>query len=233
MLHAEVVLATSDLPAAFRLLGVHDGVAEVAFVGADAPGLLAKIAAVFARTKVKVVTAQLFSWHAQVDPSKADVVRVMDVFTIQTGFDADRLERECKQYEREFAQIQDDSSSVGQYGAAIRYVESGLTDARWSPREAPRIPLRVRFDNSDASHHTILEVVTNDRADILFWIADTLHRLGLTIDSAKVHVEGARVTDVFYLRCPEAGKVEDPTRLSDMKRELTTVLRRVLRSAGG
>src|SRR5690606_9066726 len=117
----------------FRLLTLHDGVAALAFLGDDAPGLLARIAAVFARMKVKVVTAQLYSWH-----EGAHAARVMDVFTVQTGFDAARLERECRQYEQEFAAMQADGCD------ARSYVANGIRDARWSPREVPQIPLRIR-----------------------------------------------------------------------------------------
>lgn len=214
--HAPVLRQTREQPWAFRVLQVHDGVAELAFVGDDAPGLLARIAAVFARMKIKVVTAQLHCWRATAERS-----RVMDVFTVQTGFDAERLERECHLYEQEFAKIDADGRDPRSY------VTNGITDARWSPREVPRIPLKIRFDNKDAARHTIVEVVTNDRADVLFWIADTLHHLGLTIDAAKVHVEGARVTDVFYVRSAQ-GKVVEPLALAELKQELSAVLQRVV-----
>lgn len=215
--HIDLLRETRAAAAAFRLLAVHDGVAELAFLGDDAPGLLARIAAVFARMKVKIVTAQLYSWHEH-----SNAARVMDVFTVQTGFDEERLQRECRQYEQELVAMQADGCDPK------GYVAKGLRDARWSPREVPQIPLRIRFDNKDATDHTILEVVTNDRADVLFWIADTLHHMGFTIDAAKVHVEGARVTDVFYLRCQAGGKVEDPQTLAELKRELASVLTRVL-----
>jgi [protein-PII] uridylyltransferase len=180
----------------FRVLDVGNGVARIVFLGDDGAGLLAKIAAVFAVRKVKILTAQI---QSHVTATRA---RVCNVFTMQTGFDELRLERECRQYEADFAAIQ------ATPGEPRRYLEASLKDARWSARELPQIPLRVRIDNRDAPEHTILEVITNDRADVMFWVSDCLFRMGLGIDRAKVHVEGARVTQVFYLRYFSGAKVE-------------------------
>lgn len=188
---------TDDCSSAFRVLDTGNGVARIVFLGDDGAGLLAKIAAVFAVRKIKVLSAQIQSY---VTPDGRP--RVCNVFTMQTGFDAARLERECRQYEAEFLAI------AATPGEPRRYLEASLKDARWSARELPQIPLRVRIDNRDAPEHTILEVITNDRADVMFWVSDCLFRMGLSIDRAKVHVEGARVTQVFYVRYPTGSRVE-------------------------
>ena len=126
--------------------------------------------------------------------------RVINVFGVQSGFDDVRLARECRLYEEEFASI------VKSADGPRAYLQAALKDARWSPREAPKIALRARLDNRESLTHTILEVVTNDRADVMFWVADCIHRLGLEIDRAKVHVEGARVTQAFYVRRGAGGR---------------------------
>ncbi len=208
-----LVEETKSLPWAFRLLGCEPGVAYVAVLGDDGPGLLAKIAAVFAVRKVKVVTAQL---HSYVDP--AGRRRVINVFGVQSGFDEARLERECRLYEEDFGNI------VKSPDGPRAYLQAALKDARWSPREAPKIALRVRLDNRESLTHTILEVVTNDRADVMFWVADCLHRSGLEIDRAKVHVEGARVTQAFYVRRQAGGKLEDEASESGLRKAVTDTL---------
>lgn len=211
--HSSLVAQTEGLPWAFRLLGTEPGVAYFAFFGDDGPGLLAKIAAVFAVRKVKVVTAQLHSYVTE-DHRK----RVINVFGAQSGFDEARLERECKSYEDEFSQIA--KATNGPRG----HLQEALKDARWSPREAPKIALKVRLDNRESPTHSILEVVTNDRADVMFWIADCLHRLGLEIDRAKVHVEGARVTQAFYIRRESGGKLEQDAAELDLRQAVTDAL---------
>lgn len=196
----------------FRVLDAVGGVARIAFFGDDGAGLLAKIAAVFAVRKVKVVTAQIQSYVTD------GRHRVCNVFAVQTGFDMQRLERECRQYEADFTAIQ------ATPGEPRRYLEASLKDARWSARELPQIPLRVRIDNRDAPEHTILEVITNDRADVMFWVSDCLFRMGLGIDRAKVHVEGARATQVFYVRYPNGAKVEGDVAESELVRAVHDAL---------
>lgn len=198
---------------AFRVLGTEPGVAYITFLGDDGAGLLAKIAAVFAVRKVKVVTAQLHSYVTE-DGRR----RVINVFGVQSGFDEIRLQRECKLYEEDFRNI------VASEGGARGYLQAVLKDARWSPREAPKIGLRVRLDNRESLSHTIIEVVTNDRADVMFWIADCLHRLGLEIDRAKVHVEGARVTQAFYIRRESGGKLDDEASEVALRQAVTDTL---------
>lgn len=210
---SNLVEQTRDLDWAFRVLGTEPGVAYVAFLGADGPGLLAKIAAVFAVRKVKVVTAQL---HSFVDVDGRN--RVINVFGVQSGFDDVRLARECRLYEEEFASI------VKSADGPRAYLQAALKDARWSPREAPKIALRARLDNRESLTHTILEVVTNDRADVMFWVADCIHRLGLEIDRAKVHVEGARVTQAFYVRRGAGGRVDDEAGELELRKAVTDTL---------
>lgn len=210
---SDLVEQTRELAWAFRVLGTEPGVAYVAFLGDDGPGLLAKIAAVFAVRKVKVVTAQL---HSYVDADARR--RVINVFGVQSGFDEVRLARECKVYDDEFASL------VNGAGDPRDYLQRALKDARWSPREAPKIALRVRLDNRESFAHSILEVVTNDRADVMFWVADCLHRLGLEIDRAKVHVEGARVTQAFYVRRGTGGRVDDEAGELELRQAVTDTL---------
>lgn len=202
---------------AFRLLGTEPGVAYVTFLGDDGPGLLAKIAAVFAVRKVKVVTAQLHSYVAEDGRH-----RVINVFGVQSGFDAARLERECRLYDEEFGNI------VRGPDGPRAYLQAALKDARWSPRVAPKIALRVRLDNRESLHHSILEVVTNDRADVMFWIADCLHRMGCEIDRAKVHVEGASVTQAFYIRRGASGRIEGDTAETELRSAVTDTLQSAL-----
>jgi UTP:GlnB (protein PII) uridylyltransferase len=143
---------------------------------------------------------------------------VINVFGVQSGFDEARLERECRLYEEDFGNI------VKSPDGPRAYLQAALKDARWSPREAPKIALRVRLDNRESLTHTILEVVTNDRADVMFWVADCLHRSGLEIDRAKVHVEGARVTQAFYVRRQAGGKLEDEASESGLRKAVTDTL---------
>jgi [protein-PII] uridylyltransferase len=64
-------------------------------------------------------------------------------------------------------------------------------------------------------------VYTRDRPELLYAIANTLHRHGLSIALAKVNTEGRRVADVFYVQSAEGGKLAKGqlARLSEALRE--------------
>jgi [protein-PII] uridylyltransferase len=78
----------------------------------------------------------------------------------------------------------------------------------------------VRIDNQEATDRTIVEVITQDRVGLLFWIAETIFECGLSIDLAKIHTEGARVTDVFYVTTDERKKLLDEERIAELRERL-------------
>jgi [protein-PII] uridylyltransferase len=108
--------------------------------------------------------------------------------------------------------------------AARDLVAGTSRDARFSSRPSPPVPIQVRVDNQGASSQTILEVITKDRADLLFWISQMIYNAGLTIELAKIHTEGVRVTDVFYVRTAEHQKLSDPQKIEALKQSITNTL---------
>lgn len=214
--HLELAHAARDQKVSVSVLRQGTPHVEVAVVADDHPGLLAQICAAFSESKYKVVGAQIFSW---VDDRGRK--RALDLFWVRAG-----LEPQCV------------VDSVGRLEQVIDDIQAGRVEpidlvganpdsGRYHNRPSPPVPIQVRIDNKEASRHTIVEVITKDRPDLLFWISETIYECGLTIELAKIHTEGMRVTDVFYVCTRSGEKLTDAQGIDELKQRLGARLRQL------
>lgn len=194
--------------------------AEICVIGDDEPGFLAKVCAVFAQAKYKVVSAQIHSWR-DADGKR----RALDSFWVRGGSKPTSVSERLPEVERRLRQV-----VCGEVNA-LDLVGAPRDSAGVSQRAAPAVPLQVRIDNEGATDRTIVEVITKDQLGLLFWISETIFECGLSIDLAKIHTEGARVTDVFYVTTENHEKLVDVDRLADLRHRLTERLGRLERGS--
>ncbi len=177
--------------------GPSEDVAEVMVVTDDRPGLLADVAAVLAKNRLGVVSAQIYTRARSGRPYEA-----FDLFHVRgsgRGFDpqlADHVRRD----------LSDLLAGRTTASALLRRVPRM---PKWAIRKIPDVPIEVTVDNEASPRFTVVDVYTRDRAGLLHVIARTLHEQGLSIGLSKVSTEGHRVADVFYVLDASGAKVRD------------------------
>jgi [protein-PII] uridylyltransferase len=193
---------------------------ELAVLADDHPGLLSQITAAISHQKLKVIGAQVYSWDPVAKEGAPDTgpKRALDVFWVSARVDGDMIKRRVPAVESNLRKLVAGEIDV------TALVSGKRSEAEWRLRPAPPVQLQVRVDNAGASRHTIIEVITKDRVDLLHHVSRALHAAGLTIDLAKIHTEGVRVTDVFYVATAEGEKVLDPERIENVKLRIATTL---------
>lgn len=199
--------------AVVKMISVQEPYVELAVVADDRPGLLARVCAAFSVARFKVVGAQIYSW---VDPQGKH--RALDLFWVRAGSESAQAQRAVPRVEADLRRLLADEVK------ADDLVQSKGQEMRWNLRPGPRVETRVKVDNRSATRHTVVEVVTRDRRDLLYQLARAIQQCGLTIYLAKINTEGDRVADVFYVCKPDGGKVTDHLELDKLEERLFTTI---------
>ena len=179
--------------------------AELCFVADDRPGLLALVTAALAAARLGVVGAQIYSWL-----DESGRVRALDLFWVKGSSNADAIRSAIPRIQRDLGRL-----LSGELDPEALVAGAGSSRV-WSERHAPAVPTEVSLDDH-ATAHTVLEVMTEDRPGLLFWLAHTLQEAGLTIALAKINTEGNSVADVFYVVDAAGTKISDSSRVEDIK----------------
>ncbi len=87
-----------------------------------------------------------------------------------------------------------------------------------------KVAPRVLIDDAASTTHTVIEVNCRDRPGLLYDLTRTLTNLNLQISSAKIATYGERVVDVFYVKDVFGLKVENKTKLEQIKAGLLAVI---------
>ncbi len=214
--HAQFAQLAQARPASIRVLTKSDPYVELAVVADDRPGLLAMITATLSHAKLKVFSAQIYSWTGQDGRSRS-----FDLFWVRSGQEAEYAVKLVPGLERDLEMLIADKMDPVELAAGIR------AQARWSARPTPHVATKVNVDNRSATNHTVIEVITRDRRALLFWLSSTIQHAGLSISFAKINTEGERVADVFYVSDDAGGKVLDEARIEDLTSRIMNTIARL------
>jgi len=212
--HAELVRRHGTEGASVALVpSRHPEAAEICVVARDRPGLLAAITAALSAHRLHVDAAQIHSrLRGPLEPDPG-TVQAVDLFWVRdpSGGVSEvpaALDRVRRSLERALAgQIQPAQLVAGQSRRA---------------RGEPEVPTRITIDNRASPGHTVIEVIARDRPGLLFALADTIYRQGLSIAVAKITTEGTRATDVFYVSEQSGTKVALKERAASLRQALLT-----------
>jgi len=186
--HARFAYAAQSHASSIRQAAVSHPYFELWVVADDRPGLLAMITATLSHSKLKVRSAQVYSWIGRDGRSRS-----LDIFWVRGPEDAERAARLLPRLARDLGRV---IESPVESEELERLALSGTRSI--SPRR-PQFATEVNVDNESASNYTVIEVITRDRPGLLFVLSHALQQLGLSIWFAKINTEGDRVIDVFYV----------------------------------
>ena len=80
--------------------------------------------------------------------------------------------------------------------------------------------LQINIDNISSDFFTLIEVFATDKVGLLYLITKTLFDLHLDIRIAKIGNKGDQSADIFYVTDFEGQRIEDNTRISEIKNAL-------------
>jgi [protein-PII] uridylyltransferase len=210
--HLAVIAEAQGLASLVRELDTSEPYLELAIVADDRPGLLSYIAASLAACKIKVIGAQIYSFEVQGGPKRA-----VDMFWVRAGQESGNARRLLPKVQQHLADI-----LAGKI-EPTDLVRGEKQSMRWNFRPAPAVATEIFIDNRSATRHTVVEVITQDRRDLLFWLSAAMHREDVTIDLAKINTEGERVADVFYVTNRDGSKLE-PDQVERVERRIQATL---------
>jgi [protein-PII] uridylyltransferase len=184
---------------------------EIVVVTDDCPGLLANLAAALSLHRYDVDSAQLYTRKRAGQPDEA-----FDIFHVTHP--GRTLESDTEQERALLTKTIEELVSGRSSAQLLLGRRSKMPN--WA-RTGPRIKTEIGVDNKASKQYTVVDVYTRDRPELLYAIAHTLHRHGLSIALAKVNTEGRRVADVFYVQAADGGKLAKGqlARLSEGLRE--------------
>ncbi len=178
------------------------GMTELSLVTHDAAGLFAKIAGVLSLNGVNIIDAQLYTLP---DGTVLDELWVTDLNQRPVTDDAlwQEIGRELK------------GALTGELD--VHESVKRQTKKRLLSPERKGSDTKIEIDNDVSVRETVVDVVTNDRAGLLYDICRTFFELGCTIERAKITTYADRVIDVFYIRDAGGEKITSKERLKQIQ----------------
>jgi [protein-PII] uridylyltransferase len=214
--HALFAQAAQSRAASIRQAAISHPYFELWVVADDRPGLLANITATLSHSKLKVRSAQVYSWIGQDGNSRS-----LDIFWVRGPEDAERAERLLPRLERELEKAIENPLEPEELE------RRALAGTRSSAVSRMRVVTEVNVDNKSASNYTVIEVISRDRPGLLFVLSHTLQQAGLSIWFAKINTEGERVIDVFYVSDAQRKKLVAPGEIVRVQQAIVSAVERL------
>jgi [protein-PII] uridylyltransferase len=175
----------------------------------DQPGLFSKMVGVFAINNIKVLSANIQTLKNGLAFDVYEVTNPLDPFRETEKWD--QVRDEIKMVLEDRLPLEDLIQEKGRMGLG----------AEKSWRSPDR---KIRIENDVSDFFTVIEVSAEERADLLYRLAKSLHGLCLDIRFAKVNSDKEKMRGVFYVRTGEGQKVTQEEALLSVKESILEVL---------
>ena len=160
----------------------------------DRGGLFSKIAGSLAAAGLNILSAQIFT--------RKDGI-ILDTFFVNDAHGAALAKKEEKEA---FEKILNQALNSGVDFPAL--IAKRRAPARiYQSLEGDRMPTVIGFDNETSNSSTILDIETEDRIGLLYYISRTFADLGLDISLAKILTEKGAAVDTFYITTWDKKKI--------------------------
>jgi [protein-PII] uridylyltransferase len=181
---------------------------EVCFVAKDRPGLFSDIAGIMALNNINILNANIYTWQDGT---------AVDIFYVTKPLDVINPQETWRRIEKDFA--------LRVKGAlSLSHSLSVKTAPVIGAIQKPAKPTQVNIDNVSSDFFTLIEVFSTDKIGLLYIITRTLFDLHLDIRIAKIGNKGDQSADIFYVTDFDGQKIEDETRIADIKKALMNQL---------
>ncbi len=177
---------------------------EVCFVAKDRPGLFSDIAGIMALNNINILNANIYTWRDGT---------AVDIFYVTKPLDEINPQETWLRINRDFAM-----KIAGRLSLTGRLLEKAAPVA--GIIQKPSKPTEVNIDNASSDFFTLVEVFSTDRIGLLYIITRTLFDLHLDIRIAKIGNRGDQSADIFYVIDFDGQKIEDESRISEIKSAL-------------
>lgn len=184
----------------------RDHAFQLTLLSADRPALFASIAGVLAAWGMNIVKADAFANEAGV---------VLDTFHFID------LHRTLELNPGEIPRLRQSIAQVVSGKQPLEPLLKGRLAAALARPPKVAVTTSINFDDTSSVQCTLMEIVTQDRAGLLYEVGSALARLSCNIEVALIDTEGQKAIDVFYL-------TSEGKKLTVQKQEL---LREVLKAS--
>jgi [protein-PII] uridylyltransferase len=183
--------------------GDKPGTYALTVVAADRPGLLSWVTGALSLAGLSILSAKVFTTQDGV---------AVDLFEVEGSFEGEIGEDRWREFRSTLRKAIDGRLSLSHRVAEKR---------RHYPPPRQATPIAVTVDDDASDFFTVIEVGAPDRIGLLFDITRTLAELSLDVHLAKVATYGERVVDAFYVRDALGRKLDDPQRITSVRRALS------------
>jgi [protein-PII] uridylyltransferase len=199
----EPVLAWTNAP--------DRGYAAIRVCTWDRAGLFSKIAGSLTAAELTILSAQIFS--------RSDGI-IFDTFFVQEARTGTLPGREAREKFEQYVK----SALTGKMDLDALIARQKVGRPHYLYLDGERIPTVIQFDNSISETHTVIDVETEDRVGLLYFVSHALSELGLNIATAKIRTEKGAAIDSFYVRERDGSKIMAANRLQAIEERLRGVM---------
>lgn len=160
----------------------------------DRGGLFSKIAGSLAAAGMNILSAQIFT--------RTDGI-ILDTFFVNDAKGGALAKKEEKEgFEKILNQ-----ALTGHVNFPALIAKQKVQNRIYHSLDGEKMPTIIGFDNETSANSTIIDIETEDRVGLLYYISRTLAELGLDISLAKILTEKGAAVDTFYVTTWDKHKI--------------------------